>query len=174
MFLTTQKLALISIICNILLCGCMNPVDIEEFLKDEQVQEIIFKSTHGEVIVDIEFEIPDFSPVLLLDGNVPLVENQTITIYKNPSLPTQPTQAHITIENLDIYDVGEIYWYCSSSNPLLPLEEDDGVSPDGTEFKADTANKKFNDAILYMVTVIGRVTENQKYYGTKFIIKVVQ
>jgi len=79
---------------------------------------------------------------------------------------SDPKSATITVTNFENYE--DIYWYCKSTNQLT---ETDGVDP-YYELKADTANHLFENAGLYMITVVGKATEDQKYYGTVFNIKV--
>jgi len=141
----------------------MPPVDVDSFLNDDTVTEIIYKSKIGTIITDVDFNIEDLCPQLKLNNEFILLKDATVTIKKSSS----PQFAVITVTNAEIYD--EITWYCKSS---VPLTTTDGVSSDDTEFTANTANNLFKNAGLYMVTVIGLVTEDQKHYGITFNVKV--
>ncbi|MDR0442314.1 MAG: hypothetical protein LBH44_02790 [Treponema sp.] len=160
----------------ILLIGaCVIPVSLEEFLKDEKVQEIINgKTGEGGIVIDIDGEIifGDTKPELELDdaGTITVLnEDDTVTLSINGS----PQSVKITVTNAATaeYHYTAIVWYVNKN----PLGTADGVSPEGDELIIDTASSPFNKPYMTQLFVVGTIGSgtSAKRYGTWIWIEVV-
>jgi hypothetical protein len=135
--------------------GCVNPVDYSKFLRDGDIVDIIFNTKTGKVIADVEFNVDELCPRLVLDNIDLITEGGTVTIHKNAA----PKTADITIANSEIYT--EIFWFYNA----------DQIA-DGAGFTASTENPMFLYSRTYFITVVGFADDN-KAYGTTFNIMVV-
>lgn len=151
---------LIVLLCNIItLSLCSKPVDVDVFLEDERVIEIIKNGYIGYAVIEAEFGIEDWAPELL-NGDTLLEEGGTVTLTLIGGSPT----AVITVSNADIYE--SIEWYCDSTTPLTA-----GLNGDKSVFTMNVDISPFNTRKLYYwVTVVG-LTEDKRY-GTMFKVVV--
>jgi len=149
--------ALTSVNIVMVLGACMKPVDVEPFLNDEKVQEIINKDKG--VNIDLGFENPaNISPVLQasIGGTTsPVAEDSTVTV----SLGSL-SSATITVTNTTDYDT--IKWYYNFNLVVT-----------GAAINLGDSNwvAIFNAADSYPVTVIG-ITKGGSSNGTLFYVDV--
>ena len=136
----------------LILGACLMPVDVQTFLDDDKVQEIINKDKTRITITlpGIGGDDPDLSE----GGEVIVPGDGSVTIT-------------ITVTNASEYD-GGIEWYCNSDIPLTPSQ---GVSPwGGNELDITAGDDPFDipEILRYLVTVIG--VKDGLPYSTYFYI----
>ena len=98
----------------LLMCACIVPVNIEQLLEDEKVQEIIIKGNTGAAI-DIEApEIEDHKPLLEADkGTWTLAGTGFLLSVSAGDLPVT-----VTVSNASDYTASSIKWYCNDASSL--------------------------------------------------------
>jgi len=156
------KIALyIALSCTIMILSlCTQLSDVNTFLKDDEVTEVVKNTKKGTVTIEVEFEIVDLVPELELDNGsvLQLKEGGKFTISSGKA-------AVITVTNANIFT--SIEWYCGSTTPL----KTGVITSKGWIFMASTENAPFTRPGLYMVTVIGKTAKNISY-GTYFNVMV--
>ena len=132
---------LINVLIALVLGACVKPVDIESFLSDDKIQDIIIGGTTGGgggVIVDIDPPgIEDLKPVLMI-GVTQVIEGYEVSLSSSGSVT-------ITVGNVGDYDSGNIAWY-SSSGAVLPMMG---------ALTITAGTHPFDVAMTYIVTVVG-------------------